>query len=199
MSRIHLILTILILMAGTAFTSGCGRNPRIFPDARFSVNVASVPRDWPDEKKDWPEDVDAALRMQRVYERYGVPDYFRIRWARDGRLLSQKELNQMQFTSNQRSFAKYMKQSNLEYEWVYLDEKKLIRFHRNRVEETDLPDTIRIICEYGDPSDISQTRDIAGPITTYSYYGLGKRFYFRDGVLDRQEDFTSMPGFSERR
>lgn len=192
------LLAGLLLLA--TFQVGCGgKRPRVFPDANFSINVAPVPADWPDEAKDWPDDVDAALRMQRVFERHGVPDFFRLRWSRDGRILSQRELTQMQWTANQRSFQKYMKSADIEHEWVYLDERRLFRFHRNRVEEKELPDTIRIICEYGDPSDISQTRDIVGPITTYSYFHLGYRFYFRDGMLDRREEFNALHGWGDRR
>lgn len=200
MSKFYLISLLIGVFVVTTLSASCGgRRPRIFPNAQFSVNVAPVPLDWPDEEKDWPENVDAALRMQRVYERHGPPDFFRIRWTRDGRILTQRELSQMQWTANQRSFQRFMNQMQLEHEWVYLDERKLFRFHRNRVEETELPDTIRIICEYGDPNDISQTRDVVGPVTTYTYFQLGTRFYFRDGKLDRREEFTAMTGWGERR
>lgn len=194
-NRLPLIL-LLLAVALPLVTAGCNRTPKkrvLVPDHQFSVNLVSVPPDWPDEDKDWPDDVDMALRQQRTYERHGPPDFFRIRWNRDGRIIPQGELQQKLMADRQRDLEKYMKELSLEHEWVYVDKGKIFRFQRSGVEERELPDTIRILSEFGDPADIKETRDVGGPVTVYTYYDRGKLFSFREGTLFREENIPAMP------
>lgn len=202
MKSLHLYLLIILLAAIVPLmASGCNRTPKkrvLVPDHRFSVNLVPVPPDWPDEAKDWPDDVDMALRQQRVYERHGAPDYFRLRWNRDGRIIPQAELQQKLMAVRQRNLEKFMAELDLENEWVYLDKGKLFRFQRSGVVERDLPDTIRTLTDYGDPADIKESRDIVGPVTVFTYYDRGKIFTFRDDMIVKEENIPAMPLWGTR-
>lgn len=195
-------MTIALLLPALAMLSGCGgsKSRTLSPDPSFSYNLITVPSDWPDEKIDWPkDDPDLALRQQQVYERYGVPDYFFVRWRRDGRPITEGELTQM-LTRQARNARRVYEQRQPELDWVYLDERLLFSFPRTGTKREDLPDEIRIIADYGDPGEVRQTRDVNGnPVTSYHYYDEGMIYYFTDGKLTREESVTRMPGMILRR
>lgn len=105
-------LMVPLLLAGV----GCGgsKQRKLAPDISFSVNLIEVPEDWPIEKKDWPKDPKQALQQQQVYEKYGKPDYFRILWRKDGRIITQGELTQ-RMSDKTRDKKKFVKNQGLEF------------------------------------------------------------------------------------
>lgn len=193
---INLLMTTLIV----TMIVGCGgKNNRrlIQPDPKFSYNLVEVPVDWPNEDKDWPEDIDEALIRQQAYEKYGTPDYFRLIWFRDERLASEGDIKQLAFGKSGRKLKEYL--GSREREWVYLDKEMILHFERGKMEIRDLTDEIETISQYGDPHAIRMNEDVVGGKTrSFTYYDTGKIYYFRDGKKVREEDQQAMPGMMMR-
>jgi hypothetical protein len=200
MNPLFRVLRLVIVTLFAVVATACGGSgPRfIEPDITFSVNIIAVPADWPIEDEDWPEDIDMALRQQRAYEKYGKPEFFRVRWNREGRVISRTELQQRMNAQKERKVDRFLKALDAEREWLYRERNLLLRFHKDRVEERPLPDTLRILCDFGDPHEVTQTADALGPLVVYRYFDRGKVFYFRNEKLFKEDTVPAMPGWGER-
>jgi hypothetical protein len=187
----------MVALVGLMMIPGCGsKGRRIKPDITFSYNVVATPADWPNEKKDWPKDPRMAAFQQAVYEEHGAPDFFRILYDRSGRVVTQRELKEKAWVQRNNKQARL----DTEFEWIYLDKKLTYRFEARGPIKADLPDNIRILCEYGDPMEMKTTIDInKRNLVIYQYYDRGKIFYFHEGKLDKEEDITAMPGMFMRK
>ncbi|MEO8376689.1 MAG: hypothetical protein ABI579_03395 [Candidatus Sumerlaeota bacterium] len=205
---IFFIKKLSVFLAATcacALTAGCSNKPKqrvLFPDIKYSFNVMAVPDDWPLEKKDWPVDPTEAAVRQALYEKEGPPDYFRFRWRKDGHPVTKREVAEMLSVKapEKRSLRRFTEGKDLKMDWIYKDKGDLYTFDKKGAQKSDLPDELKIICEYGDPQEIKTTNDPARrPVTIYQYYDEGKIYYFTNGNLTREETTTRMEGFSERR
>lgn len=200
MPRLHLFAAFVFLALG--LLTGCGggsKTRRLSPDVNFSLNVIAVPPDWPDEKKDWSKDPQIALHQQATYEKHGRPDYFLIKWNRDGRLKSGREFQAEMATAKTKSASKMMRMRSPDFEWVYTEKKLLFGFKRSGPVEKELPDTIATVCEYGDPHEMKEDRDVADQKTEiFQYYDTGKIYYYRDGKKYKEENTKPMPGMMWR-
>lgn len=194
----RLMTFLMLLVALTMATSACGTKRRkLEANPSFSINVIPVPRDWPDEsKRDWASDPVLASQQQAVYEQHGPPDFFRVLWSRDGRLMTQREMNARAWMDRKQKQSKEAP----DFEWIYLDKKVTYRFRKGSPTKGVLKDNIRIVTEYGDPQEIKDSMDVSrAPVQIYQYYDRGKVFYFRDGDLYKEENQTPMPGMGMRR
>jgi hypothetical protein len=195
-------LAALLVILTVLSVAGCGsKTRRLSPEATFSYNIVEVPSDWPDEKVDWPkDDADLALRQQQAYEKYGAPDYFRVRWRKDGRIVSDGELTQMLWSAKSKNAKGLMKRESPDLDWMYLDKNMLISFPKSGVKKEDLPDVLRVVSEYGDPNEIKESRDVNGMDTLIlHYYDEGRVVYFKDGKKTNEEIIQAMPGMIMRR
>jgi len=197
-------VVVLALAGAMGMAAGCGGTPKarkIAPDPRFSINLVEVPADWPDERIDWPRDnATLAAQQQAVYEQYGKPDYFRLLWKRDGRMMTNTEFQNMAWQRRAKAGKRKEQIETPDLEWVYLDDKLTFQFTRGKVVKGELPDTTRIVTEYGDPHEIKETIDVTkAPNVVYQYYDQGKVFYFREGKLYREENQTPMPAMNMRK
>ncbi|CAN5246088.1 hypothetical protein BH09SUM1_BH09SUM1_10450 [soil metagenome] len=196
MNRVLMFAFCALLAGVTACGGSKPKSRKLAPDPTFSLNVIEVPADWPDEKRDWPVDPVTSAQQQAVYEQNGKPDFFRILWNRDGRLMMQRELAADAW--NKRNAKK--PQAAPEMEWIYLDKAMTYQFKRGGVIKKNLPDNIRTVTEYGDPEEMKESVDMSGaPNLIYQYYNRGKVFYFREGKMYKEENQTPMPGMSMRR
>lgn len=184
--------------------AGCDKNQTtdfgtIKVDPRISYNAARTPPEWPDEKRDWDEDPRIAEMQQRVYDTMGAPDYFYLFWRRDGKPITTREFETASwFYRDDEKNNPYTKKP--EMGWVYLADDIMYTFNRREAEYKPLPDTVKTICDYGDPHEIKESKDQAGAqIEIYQYYDTGKVFYFRDGKLYDEQNLPRMEGFWQRR
>lgn len=200
MRLICLILTLGLALATTACGSSNKKGPRpIQPNPTFSMNMAQVPADWPLEDRDWALDPVAAERQQAVYGRLGKPDYFWLYWRRDEKPMTSLEFMASEWVNRDNKQAR-KNQPGPTIGWVYVDEAKVVKFGRGEPEEKDLPDTFRVISDYGDPQEIKESVDVTGAANViYQYYDQGKIFYFRDGKKYKEESAPRMEGFFKRR
>ncbi len=192
-----------VALAATLAISACNKKDkdplRKWIDPTFSMNVVPVPMDWPKEERDWHDTPRIAAYQQRLYEEKGAPDYFYLYWRRDGKPLTAREFTMDSWVHRNDEDRSPM--NNLpDRGWIYLDDDAIYRFQRNGPEKKPLPDTIRLITEYGDPHEIKESTDPAGqPHTIYQYYDEGKIFYFREGKKYKEQNTQRMEGFLERR
>lgn len=189
----RLLLIVLLLGAVLAPVSGCKRK-RLRPDPAFSLNVMTVPEWWPREKKDWPKDPAEARVMKEALDANGRPDYLRIVWNRDRRLVRQGEM----VRAIQRGGRGL---TPPEFEWVYFDDNKVIRFFPRRAETRELDDRLKTVCNYGDPNEIKTLSDAMNrEMDIFTYYEQGKLIYFdrATGRTIKEDKFQAIDGFERR-
>lgn len=196
------IAGMLVVALGLLGAVACGGKSKmnVKPDWNHSINVVAVPVTWPDEKKDWPKDEQMARLQQKAYEEYGPPDYFRVRWNKNGKLMRQAELESILITEK-RKRDRYFRSQELPVDWIYINERRVLKFDRRKgTDEEELRDDLRIVCEYGDPQDIKDTVDINREKNTiFHYFNSGQIFYFKSGELYKEETVTPVPGMNLRR
>ncbi|MEQ8820285.1 MAG: hypothetical protein RLY93_08565 [Sumerlaeia bacterium] len=176
----------LLLAALIAFLgAGCGKK-KLEPDIDFSINVMPVPQWWPREDKDWPEIPAAREAQQQVWAERGTPDYFRIVYTADRRIVRQPELGTGRMAG---------KKDQVELEWIYFEDGEVISFAGPKVKERDIDDQLRTVCKYGDPSEIKTWPEVGVERSSFTYYDHGKTFYFVDGALTDTYEFKPMAGF----
>ncbi len=85
-----------------------------------------------------------------VIERIGVPDYIRFWWLRDGSPITSHDLSGKTNEDLEMDFNT-MKQT-----WIFYDREEEVHFTRNGAsyEVRDLPELIKLICDYGDPGEV---------------------------------------------
>ena len=202
MTTLRLPALLLLAVLTVAALSACGsRNrPRVLvPNSDFSVNVVPAPPDWPDERRDWHPDPVISAQQQRVFETYGKPDYFRFLWRRDGRIVRQADLYDLLYT-HRRDPEDYMKEQNLDLEWVYLEHGITYRFTPSGPQQGEVSDALRVITDLGDPEEMKENVDRDGvEELTYQYYSRGVIYYFRDGTKIREERHAPVSGWNHRR
>jgi hypothetical protein len=189
------VKALLVLVFVAVLVVGCGGKKQriISPDPKFSMNLIKVPKDWPDEERDWPlQDPQMAAVQKDAYEEHGAPDFFRVVYDRGGRIMTRAELQaEVWMTRNSDQ-----KPEPPEVEWIYLGEEPYsISFGPKGALKRPLRDDIRILTEYGDPHDAKVTNDaLQRRITAFSYFDRGKIFRFHEGKLVEEQDVTPMPG-----
>lgn len=185
------LIPFMVLLAILAFSAACEKKPEKKPlelNPEFSVNVMPVPDFWPREKFDWPEDPHERQVYQQAWAEHGTPDFFRQVHTFDGRIVRPIELEEGHTLISRRPSAVW--------EWVYLEDEKLLKFRGAKMEVEELPDTVRVVCEYGDPNEI-KTFELTDQEekTVFIYYNHGMKFEFVDGVeIDRQKISEPIPG-----
>lgn len=184
-----------IALALLIVVSGCERGPEdkdIALDPTYSINVVAVPPFWPRDDRDWSDNPTIAEIQKETWAREGNPDYLRTVYTHEDRIVHPTELSEGNVLVGRRS-------ANLT-EWVYLDEKKVIRFDGANVTESELTDPVRIVCLYGDPNDIKRFEKEAFTETQFFYINHGKIFVFVDGKLQEERNLgTSAPGMTRLR
>lgn len=166
---------------------GCSKKPELKPDPTFSMNVMVVPEWWPREELDWPKDPDLAQVQQDALQERGRPDYIRMVWTRDRRILRQSELAE-----------KARLRGGLpkpEMEWVYLEKGQVVRFKGTKVLEEPLNDELRAVCEFGDPNDTKDFDEKGRHKQIWTFRDNGKILYFEDGKRVQTQDIPPMPIF----
>lgn len=187
-------LTVVLLL----LVAGCREEEKIFaPDPEFSINVWKAPEWWPREDKDWPVDPVEARIQQDALAEYGRPQFFRAIWRTDRRVVTQAEMREL-----------IEKKSSVleggETEWIYLEDRKVLRFHPRRLEERPLDDRLRVLCLNGDPEQIRLTKAPDGrTLETYTYYSTGMMYRFdkETGLLEpggEESLLQTMPGYRGR-
>lgn len=177
-------------------TVGCKKEgDKLAPDPDFSINVLATPEFWPREDKDFPESEEGRILMEATLEDWGRPEVLRVIWTPDRRIMRQREMVE----SLERKGQGLRKP---EFEWIYVDKMKVLRFRNNKTEERDLDARLLKVCELGDPNEVKIRRDPeTGVITeTFIYYGTGQILYFdqKSGALIREDQVTPTPGFIRR-
>jgi hypothetical protein len=175
---------------------GCKKDKdKLVPDPDFSINVMGTPAFWPREDKDFPADEDGRLVMEATLEDWGRPEVLRVIWTPDRRIMRQREMVE----SLERDGAGLQKP---EFEWVYIDKMKVLRFRNNKVEERDLDARLLKVCEQGDPNEVKIRKDPQTGliVETFIYYGTGQILYFdqQSGALIREDQVTPTPGMVRR-
>ncbi len=170
-------LTVIVGWASFA-AAGCSRNKRVVElDTYFSYNVAEVPV--------WFEDPEIVrgVAESEVLVRRGRPDYIRFWWRRDGALITSSDLSGKHHRVPQELTL-------INKSWVYLGEDEEVVFvNEGRSYKTEpLTETLKLVCEYGDPGDKSPPiyRDGARR-ETWLWYDHGFLVELRDGkVVDKK-------------
>lgn len=191
---LRLLFACIALLAAFGAAS-CNKNKqKLAPDPEFSINVMEVPEFWPREDKDWPKDEDKRLVMEGTLADRGRPDFFRVVWTADRRIVRQREMVDALEKKGQGLTAP-------ELEWIYADDGKIVRFHKDKAEVRDMDDRLATICTLGDPNDVKVRRDAAGTNTEiFTYYNTGQIMYFeqKTGLRLREDQVPATPGYKGR-
>lgn len=175
-------LLLLALLAPALLAAGCGRNKKVIEiDDRFSYNIAKTPSWFPDPDKP------LAAGEQDTYDRYGKPDFIRLWWRPDGSLIRSSDLA----AEDPKSLAERL--NTIPKSWLYLRDDKEVTFLRNgeSYKEAPISETIKLICNYGDPShrSVPVLRDGAMR-ETWQWIEHGIQIEMADGVEMKRTHFT---------
>ncbi len=186
---VSVLCSLLLLVA-------CGKEKqKIAPEPDFSINVMDVPEFWPREDKDWPKDEEKRLVMEGTYAEMGRPEFFRVIWTPDRRIMRQREMVEM-LDQKGRGLNK-----TPELEWIYLEKGKIVRFTQTEAQLRDLDDRTLTLCRLGDPNDVKIRRDAEERnVEIYAYYNTGQIFYFdqKTGKQIREDQVSPTPGYIKR-
>lgn len=172
--KISLIGILIIL---TSLFTACKEKAEVTLDQN-SVNIGSVGKDWPKKFK-------LTTAEDTVLKKYGRPDYFRIRWVKDGSFQNMMQVNHIM------SFKKI---ANIKKSWIYEKiGKEIIFTDEDKYEEIPITEQLKLIMEYGDPESVKKFTDKAGILKeTWSYYSLGKDYIFYNGHLSETFEYPAM-------
>lgn len=181
----RLLLALLVGLLPVLLVS-CNKNKRkIAPDPEYSLNVMPVPEFWPREEQDWPKDPVAARVQQDYLAEHGRPDFFRVVWRPDRRIIRHFEM----MDAIERKGAGLAAAPELE--WIYLEGDTVVRFYPRRHEARELDHRLLTHCVYGDPHEVKSNPDPATGriLETYFYYDIGKVYYYdaETGKLVREQ------------
>ena len=175
-----LLFPVLIALA----CSGCSRKNDILLNPDFSVNMGTPGKKFP--KKD-----NLAQAKREVYEMYGVPDFIRLWWSKDGRIHRYLEVD--------RKLRSLKILDELKHSWIYLEDNLEFVFDSDTTyQENPLDDKIRTICSYGDPEDIKRITTTVPYKETWNYYSLGLILSFSDGKLVKEQRHHPMGNVIKR-
>ncbi|MDX2176864.1 MAG: hypothetical protein SF028_10375 [Candidatus Sumerlaeia bacterium] len=187
---------LLLILLAAAMALGCGKDePKLAPDPEFSINVLETPSWWPREEKDWPGNPIEARLMEDTLAERGRPDFLRVVWTRDRRIVRQSDM-----ISALSADGRGLKDAT-EFEWVYLDDEEVVRFKAAETEVRPLDGRLRAVCLYGDPQAFKSGKDPLGrERETYFYYDRGKIFYFLadDGTQVGEDTIPVTPYYPRR-
>lgn len=187
---------LLAVLSFVLLLAACGKEKqKLAPDPKFSINVMETPEFWPREDKDWPKDEEKRLIMEGTYAEMGRPDFFRVIWTPDRRIMRQREMVEM-LDQKGRGLNKAP-----ELEWIYLDKGKVVRFTRTEAQVRDLDERLISLCRLGDPNDVKVRRDPDGRnVEIYTYYNTGQILYFdqKSGGRIREDQVAPTPGYITR-
>jgi hypothetical protein len=171
--------------------TGCNKNnPEKEPltlDQDFSVNVMQVPTYWPREKMDWPEDALQARTQQEAWARHGTPDFLRMVYTYDNRVVRPIELDPSSTLAGARPAPLV--------QWIYIDDDKTLLFRDDRVIEGELDDIVETVCMLGDPAELDYREQDGVTRTRMMYYNRGQELIFYDGVLAEKRQHPALPGW----
>lgn len=160
-------------------------------DSDFSINVATLPIDWPDNMED------LTMAEQDVVRSYGRPDFVRVWWTSAGDFINQTWGHRRTLRNE------VLPDRGIKQTWVYLHVKGGTEIYfqgdLNHVEEP-LTDELRLICTMGDPDERSAVQNTSGRrIEDWIYLSRGHRYRFVDGVkVKENRSLPAMPGYSTR-
>ncbi len=193
MNKRHLKLLILMLgVISISFSFSCATFTQAYHyvmqndltvDPGFSLHLAYPQKNWPPKKKL------SAIEME-VYAKMGRPDYIRIWWDRNGKLMTQKELRE-KFKRSKNDYKTFKKS------WIYIDNETEIVFPKTEgYKEVPFSDKMKILAEYGDPQDIkiNVTSFEDMKCDRWTYWSNGKHFDFVGDKLVKTQDFEPMGG-----
>lgn len=155
---------------------GCAHSGQIVFNPKFSVNLATPCKSWPEEKKLTPA-------QREVLAKYGPPDYFHIWWTKQGEIQTYLKVDR-----------KFPRIHDYDRSWIYLDRNEDIVF-KSDTHHVVLPisDQLRVVCEYGDPEDIKKITNRDGVLVeSWTYYTYGILLKFLDGKLGERSEFQPM-------
>ena len=186
-SVVRPVLTIALLAALCLLGSACSEIVKPYAmDPGVSVNVGLPRTDWPTVE----EEATMTPAKTEVLKKMGRPDMMYLNWY-------PRELITNQSGVYMRTRNHNLDKLEVPTDWVYLDAGKFVRFKGDRrYEVEDLPDKLRVVCEFGDPNDISTYRGSGGTrMETWKYYRDGVIVKFAD---DRKFDVdrTTIPPMS---
>lgn len=143
-------LRLFACLLAVAALCGCARNKNVLEfDPRFSMNLIKPPAEFPPKKaKLTPAESEALARL-------GKPDFIRVWWRPDGTPITSSDL------SGKRDQIPQMLSTNKK-SWIYMSggeegEPIEVLFRGNGAGYTKRPvgETLKLICQYGDPSSKS--------------------------------------------
>lgn len=160
---------------------GCGRNKEVLTfDHSFSYNLMRVPEWYPGEK------TVLSPTEKEIIGRMGPPDFFRFWWNEDGDFVTSSDLHRQFREMNEN--MKGVKQT-----WIYAREEREIEFKpTGEYFEHPLPQKIKLIARYGDPSEKSPPRSDARGRTyeTWIWIDHGLKVEFMDGMEIKRDHFS---------
>lgn len=200
----HLQITFLAALA--LLPLGC---TRFYPPAVFdldSVNVASLP-------PEWPEHMELTPVQERILKERGNPDYLRARWDRRGNLTWGDEV----WTTHHRSrvidimLTAHHHRTPIPFDisWLYQEEgqhrsrrgpvevfrgEEIIFLSEEEFEVEEISPRLGVIVDRGDPEERRLPRQWEGhSLESWVYFHEGKIFHFLDEALERVETIPQTP------
>jgi hypothetical protein len=199
-------LTVITLTALALLPLGC---TRFHPPAVFdlqSVNVASLP-------PDWPEHQDLTPAQERVLEERGNPDYLRARWDRRGNFTWGDEVYT---TYHRHRMIDIMLTAHhhgeplpFDITWIYQEEgqhrtrrgpdeifrgEEIVFLSDEEFEVEDVLPRLGVVIDHGDPEECRIPQQWRGhTLESWVYFHEGKIFHFLDDALERIEIIPRTP------
>lgn len=162
-----------------ALLSGCSTVAPVYNfDPDFSMNVAK-------SSFNAKNFVTLSPAEKEIHSRYGPPDFIRFFWNPQGDLAGRM----------QRLSAVGKKPKDLERTWVYLQRGVEVCFKgRTEYDIKPLSDSIRLLCEQGDPEEVVEHRENKShPYSDFIYYKKGIRYKMdENGQMLQKMSFTRM-------
>jgi hypothetical protein len=190
--------------------AGCRR---FYPPVAFnlrSVNVASIPPDWPyeDVKKFKLTEVQEEVLAER-----GRPDRFRVRWDEREEFIWGPELRQRFHRNSENDIMMWHHHRKapmpFEVSWIYQEEgqsryrreadetfrgEEVIFLDEHSYEIVPIDAMLGVLLDNGDPEKIDGPERWRGhELERWRYYQRGRVYHFLDGHLDRVETLPGMP------
>ena len=174
---VHFLFPFLCLIPVISCSS-VFKKDKVTLNPEFSVNVAKPEKDFPNEDKLFPS-------KKEVFKLYGVPDFVRFWWSKDGRIHRSLEVDNK--IKSQKGLL-ILKQS-----WIYVDKNIECIFDSNTsYREAPLNDKIRTVCTYGDPEDMKIISEVPPYSEIWHYYSQGLILKFENDKLISQQKHSPM-------
>lgn len=184
----RLFSALLFTLASATFFSGCssmqmwfggGGGPMYEWNPRWSVNVAYVNSDWPNEIQR------KLLNKTEEYllESYGPPELVHFWWSRREPVIDFYQYHRYKS-------ARRGKIDPQRISWIYPElEKEIVVSSKGgemdpiQFEEMPLSEKLKVICEYGDPQEIKYGSEEGERVEKWIYFNAGTYFRFLDDEL----------------